>query len=228
MLAELRELLNVEPSGFRFTTILGYLRDYRSHSDFDVALDYADQHLKDWGDKLRSCSSIFPLGCPTMRLVRNVAWSIKEMVDVEDPHSQDRGAHLRILTLLLEMLEGNPYATAITTWDFAGEYIDHVLLQRILWSPRFDSVKNLILWDNLIGDDGAMLIAGSRKMVRLQGLDLGHNVIGDAGGLALSNSYFLYNLQRLDLRFNRFSAKTMKALFDSPNLRNKAKENLSL
>ena len=51
--AKLREYL-VKPSNGNWTTLLSLLKEWEGGEDFEVAVDYAEEHLKSWPDDLRS------------------------------------------------------------------------------------------------------------------------------------------------------------------------------
>ena len=66
-------------------------------------------------------------------------------------------------------------------------------------------LKKLVLWSNLIGDQGALALADALKhnVTTLEYLDLSNNLIGDVGALALGEALETYpHMIELDLRGN--------------------------
>ncbi|KAF0974268.1 hypothetical protein FDP41_006878 [Naegleria fowleri] len=71
---------------------------------------------------------------------------------------------------------------------------------------NFDNENN-----NKIGDEGALALAHSPLLWKLQKLSLRKNQIGDQGVLELSQSPFLQNLEELDLRYNNAALESIEA-----------------
>lgn len=86
--------------------------------------------------------------------------------------------------------------------------------------------KKLNLSNFNLGDKGAVMLAKSKEVGRLQRLGLPNNNIGDEGATALANSQLLKNLIELDLYGNVIGDDGVKALFNSPYLTRLKKLNL--
>jgi Ran GTPase-activating protein (RanGAP) involved in mRNA processing and transport len=86
--------------------------------------------------------------------------------------------------------------------------------------------KKLNLSNFNLGDKGAIMLAKSKELSRLERLGLPNNNIGDEGAAALATSPLLKNLIELDLYGNVIGDDGVKALFNSPYLTKLKKLNL--
>lgn len=84
------------------------------------------------------------------------------------------------------------------------------------WAGR---LERLSLSENLLGPNGAEVIALSRRLSRLTHLSLAGNGLGNDGARALADAGALRSLRSLDLRRNRITPAGLAALLDSHHLR---------
>ena len=114
-------------------------------------------------------------------------------------------ADMLVVNDVLEELDiGHNYAVEIR--DFSQRAITNLGAKRIASALHNNtSLKKLVLWSNLIGDEGAIALADALKhnVTKLEYLDLSNNLIGDTGALALGEALETYShMIELNLRGN--------------------------
>lgn len=157
-------------------------------------------HGQQWTSSLRE------LGMWEMRLQRG-------FVCEGNISSADLLAHEKTLAAIAPL---QALYIRINSWPMNG----------IVNCPLLRNLTNLNLYENVIGPDGAKLLAGSPHLSRLTTLDVSRTHIGDAGIGALADSPHLSRLTRLILHYNQISDAGVAALANSKNLCNLTTLNL--
>ena len=111
---------------------------------------------------------------------------------------------LKVNNVLEELDLGHNFAVEIT--DVSKRAITDEGVKMIASALHNNTgLKKLVLWSNLIGDEGAIALANALKhnVTTLEYLDLSNNFIGDVGALALGEALETYpHMIELDLRGN--------------------------
>ncbi|MEU2674462.1 hypothetical protein ABZ622_37525 [Streptomyces sp. NPDC007164] len=83
-----------------------------------------------------------------------------------------------------------------------------------LAAAPFRRLRYLDLYDNRLGDDGAVALARTPALATLRSLNLSYNQIGNVGALVLAESPHLTGIEWLDLRDNQFGDRAACALHE--------------
>lgn len=91
--------------------------------------------------------------------------------------------------------------------------------QTLAQCERLSNLRYLSLYSNKVGGEGAKALANSPVMSHLETLDFSFNRLGDEGAVAIARSPYLKELKVLHLDANGIGFKGMKALAESTSLK---------
>jgi hypothetical protein len=194
----------------------------------EIALDYAQQHLDAWPDKLREAPPAWSRAVldeappPAWRLVRHVSLTSYGI----GPNSVQRLAELpsmeRVVQLNLANCNGkddalcalaaSPYVGQLRALDMGVNKITDRGLVALADSPLLGLLQTLDLTYNQITHVGAEALAKSPRARALRSLKLWHNNLGSQGALAVAESPYLTLLEELDLGSNNLEDAGARAL----------------
>lgn len=213
MIAELRELLDVEPSTDAFAKICKLMALHRANAEFEVAMDYALQHLASWPDEVRfqvlehTAWAWYPSG-GYLRLartlyLRGVSEHGVRMLVAKAPYFADATAlfcgKVQLGDEGVKAIAKSPYMANLKKLYFAPGFITIVGAKAIASSPNMSNLQELCLDANPIHQGGAKAIAESPYMSNLKALYMGRTGVDSAGIKALAGSPYMSNLQTLSL-----------------------------
>lgn len=194
----------------------------------EIALDYAQQHLDAWPDKLRDAPPAWSRAVltqdppPAWRLVRQLSLTSYGI----GPNSVQRlaelpaMAHITLLDLgncngkddALCALADSPNVGRLRSLDMGVNKITDRGLLALADSPLLAQLQSLDLTYNQITHLGAESLAKSPAARSLRSLKLWHNQLGPSGAIALAESPYLSNLEELNLGSNTIGDTGARAL----------------
>jgi uncharacterized protein (TIGR02996 family) len=136
---------------------------------------------------------------------------------VDDPGARQVLRWVGLLDLVGEVSEVTallalPDWLTLSTLDLGCARVCDGEMEELAGSPYLRRLSSLLLYDNVIGDEGARHLARSPHVSWLEELDLRRNRITDKGAMALVDSANLRSTIRLDLEGNWLSGLARRAL----------------
>src|SRR5262249_21399166 len=97
-------------------------------------------------------------------------------------------------------LGDSPYLAQLTTLDLESNAYADELVNTLIHSPNFPSLRSLRLRWFVLGDEWTARLVEHIWVRRLQSLDLGYNGITNEGAQAILESPHLYGIEFISLR----------------------------
>jgi hypothetical protein len=191
-LAKLREHLLAEPSEKNWIGIHNILLEWKNNSTFEIAVDYVEEHTKNWSDEFKTLSGDYdsvllykPTKSYALRLIK--ALDLPNLF-LTDGYATD--------------IANTPEFANLVLLNLSDNSISAKGAEALANSKHLQNLRYLDLFKNNIRDAGAIAIAESENLQNLLELELGSNNITDEGVLALTKSENLKNLEVLRLYGN--------------------------
>ena len=151
--AKLREYL-VKPSEEHWTALLALLKDWEGKEDFEVAVDYAREHLNSWPDELR----LFYREYEEFLALEEEHYQLKLIKKLKLKPKQN---WIKIGDEGAKALANSPHLQNLTSLDLSDNDIGVEGAIALTNSPHLQNLTNLNLKRNQIGDEGATAIVNS-------------------------------------------------------------------
>ncbi|MEL6181607.1 MAG: hypothetical protein AAFS10_21795 [Myxococcota bacterium] len=202
-LSELRALMTADPSASAWQNLINALDVWPNDKSLELALDYAEQHLSHWPDRLRWAP--WPWWDNARHGRPGPRWRLVRTLGLE--------GFGKTQTVLSD-LEQCAHLQAITTLDMGHMRLNSHHLKQIARNARLSNLRELDLSHNLIGDDEALWyhLKYSEPLQQLTHLHMRANPLGEPGGVAVARSRFAPHLEGVNLRETGLGPQSMEAL----------------